>query len=112
MERGPRREGRTGEEGYATVVAAVLSAGVVGIAATAMLAAGNTLAHHRAQVAADMAAVAGAHRAWAGGDACAVAEGTARDNQAEMVECRREAADVVVTVALRGRTATARAGPL
>ncbi|MGV0439731.1 flp pilus-assembly TadE/G-like family protein [Corynebacterium mastitidis] len=108
MGRGHRREGRTGEEGYATVVAAVLSAGVVGIAATAMLAAGNTLAHHRAQV----AAVAGAHRAWAGGDACAVAGGAARDNQAEMVECRREAADVVVTVALRGRTATARAGPL
>lgn len=109
-----RKGSRTwgGEEGYASLVGAVLCAALVGCAVLAVMLLGGVIAQHRAQVAADMAAIAGAHGLWLGADPCRAAEETARDNGAEILRCQVEEGDVIVGVSVRGREAPARAGPL
>ncbi|WPF66323.1 MULTISPECIES: Rv3654c family TadE-like protein [unclassified Corynebacterium] len=103
---------KRGEEGYATLVGAVMCAALVGCVVLAVTLLGGVIAQHRAQVAADMAAIAGAHSLWLGGDACRLAEDTARDNTAEIQRCEIEGMDVIVAVRVRGREAVSRAGPL
>jgi secretion/DNA translocation related TadE-like protein len=80
------------------------------------------VAHHRAQAAADLGALAGAVRTVDGGQtACDRARAVVAANQAQMVACRVDGLDLAVTaqVATAGigglggvATATARAGPL
>lgn len=75
------------------------------------------VARHRAQAAADLAALAGAARLTSGADAaCARAAGVAREMRVDDIRCVVDGLDVVVTarvgVALGGAaTAAARAGP-
>lgn len=76
--------------------------------------------HRVAQSAADLSALGGAAALRRGEDGCAAAAGLARDNGAEVVDCRVVGADLVVSVSVPGPgwlgqtgdlTATARAGP-
>ncbi|MBC3186557.1 TadE-like protein [Corynebacterium sp. zg-331] len=105
------RRGR-GEAGYATVLGVVLCAALAGCTVLAVTLIGGVIAQHRAQVAADMAAIAGAHTRWFGGDSCRVAGQVARENEAEALWCREEGMDIAVAVRVRGREAASQAGPL
>lgn len=109
------------DRGSATVW--VLSAGlvfvVVAIAIAAIMAA--TVARHRAQSAADLAALGAALRAWDGpAAACDRAAELAAGNGATLVSCRVEGLDAIVTVevvpsgfaGLGAARASARAGPV
>ena len=111
----PRRPARGvlgDQEGYATILAASLAAALTGVIVVLAAVADTLIALHRAQVAADMAAVAAATALAEGHAACPVAESTARLNDAEPAACRVDGGDVVVTVTVSGRTGVARAGPL
>jgi secretion/DNA translocation related TadE-like protein len=90
------------------------------VAVTLALVAAATVARHRAQAAADLAALAAALRAWDGETAaCArAAEMTAR-NGARLVACGLDGFDAVVTVEVPAGVsrwglarASARAGPV
>lgn len=78
------------------------------------------IARHRAQAAADLAALAGAARIPAGPDAaCVAAQWLARRMRIDQSNCAVEGLDVVVTVAvplpgwrIGAARATARAGPI
>lgn len=116
------------DSGNMTIVAAAISAALFALLGVAALAASQVIASHRAQVAADMSAVAGAYAlvgaapsgSAAGGTAggagadqpCSVAGEVASRNAARLADCQIEGGDVTVQVAFRERTATARAGPL
>lgn len=67
--------------------------------------------HHEAQVAGDLAAIAGAYALYYGDDACAAAADVAALNGARLGACREAGADVIVETNHPAR-ATARAGPL
>lgn len=66
---------------------------------------------HRAQVAAELAAVAGATALYRGALACGAASHTAALNHAAATGCELADGDVTVTATVRGAAATARAGP-
>lgn len=67
--------------------------------------------HHEAQVAGDLAAVAGAYALYYGDDACAAAVEVASYNRASLGSCREAGRDVILETAQPAR-ATSRAGPL
>jgi secretion/DNA translocation related TadE-like protein len=100
----------------------VLAAGLVFVLVAGTLAAGGaaTVARHRAQMAADLAALAAALRAWDGQSAaCDRAADLSARNGASLVACRLEGLDAVVTVEVRvaggvgwRAQASARAGPV
>ena len=69
-------------------------------------------ARHEAQVAADLAAVAGAWALATGVDACAAARDTAALNDAAVETCTESGRDVIVTATVRGRSTQAKAGPV
>lgn len=114
------RPGR--DSGSATVW--VLGAGllVTTLGLTCVLAVSATAARHRAQAAADLAALAGARYAALGpATACAQAATVVRDNGATLTGCHLDGLDLVVDVSvpvagapagLDTATATARAGPV
>ncbi len=86
----------------------------------AVMSANIAATQHHLDGAADLAALSGTARLQKHGDACAVAEEIAGDNDAEMAGCTIEGNDVVVTVhgvvplpfGLDGTiTSQARAGP-
>ncbi|HET6213673.1 MAG TPA: Rv3654c family TadE-like protein [Micromonosporaceae bacterium] len=95
----------------------VLSVGILGAASGAA-----TVARHRAQVAADFGALAGAARAVEGAESgCARAAELVAANAGRLVDCRLIGLDAVVTVEVRvtgvpglhaAARATARAGPV
>jgi secretion/DNA translocation related TadE-like protein len=115
----------SGEQGSGTilVLAVALILGVVML--SVVLVGQATTIRHRAESAADLAALAGADQARVGGDACAAAQRTAQLNGARVMSCSTASAadgpvpavgEVTVVVAvsaavLGGRTlaATARA---
>lgn len=101
-----------GEEGYATVVAAGIIAAVASLLLAVAAVASLVVAQHEAQVAADLAAVAGAWEVAMGRDACTKATEIATLNGAELGSCDVDGRDVEVTARLRGRSAIARAGPV
>lgn len=75
----------------------------------------TTIATHKAQLAADMAAVSGAHAMLYGDDGCAQAGIIAQEHQAQLERCQEHGDAVQVLVSVRtwgnpGR-AQARAGP-
>lgn len=103
--------GGRADEGYATVLAASLAAATVTVAVSIVYVAGGVLATHRAQVGADLSAVAAASALSVGQDACGVARHTAELNDSALIACEALEADALVTVRVRGKEATARAGP-
>lgn len=114
MSRHRRSWGRilAGEEGYATVVTAGIIAAVASLLLAVAAVASFVVARHEAQVAADLAAVAGAWEVAKGRDACTKAEEIAVLNGAELGSCVIDGRDVEVTAQLRGRSVIARAGPV
>ncbi|WP_328588354.1 Rv3654c family TadE-like protein [Corynebacterium urinipleomorphum] len=100
------------DRGYATVLSAGIIAAVVALALVVAAVVGRLADSHRAQVAADLAAVAGATALHTGGDACTAAHETAQLNRAEVADCRITGSDVTV-IATAGRgEAAAKAGPI
>lgn len=112
------------EDGYATVAAAGAIAGVAALLVLVIYVGAATLARHRAQSAADLAALAAAadHVA-ARSDPCDTARSLVGEQRprAEVFECRIVGDDVVVgarvsvslgVLGVRGASARARAGPV
>lgn len=108
------RPGRLGDErGYATVMSAGIIAAVVALALVVAAMVSRTADTHRAQVAADLAAVAGATALHTGGgDACATARDTTVLNGAELDDCTIAGADVIVSATVGKSEAVAKAGPI
>ena len=109
------------ERGAATVVAAICLVALVSIAAGGAYLAAAVVARHRAQAAADLAALTAATVVVGGPEtACAQATDVALAMGARVIDCAVDGLDVVVTVELNvslGRfgvapaRAAARAGP-
>lgn len=115
-----RRPNLAGEDrGAATVLAALLIAAVVAVAGSGFWVGAAVVARHRAQAAADLAALgAAAHLPGGAGVACRQARIVAAAMGAAVRACEIDGLDVVVTVstAAGGRiarlaAASARAGP-
>ncbi|MDY5784955.1 Rv3654c family TadE-like protein [Corynebacterium sp.] len=100
------------DDGYATVVSAGIIAAVVSLLLVVAALGTKVVDSHRARVAADLAAVAGAFALYAGSDPCRAAEETAQANGGAVQECSERAPDVTVTVRFGRGESTARAGPL
>ncbi|MDU0478600.1 flp pilus-assembly TadE/G-like family protein [Staphylococcus chromogenes] len=100
------------EDGHMTIVAAATSAAAIALFGVAAFAAGQVIAIHRAQVAADMSAVAGAFAVFEEQQPCSVARDVAARNGAELEDCAVEGGDVRVSTSVRNRFATAKAGPI
>lgn len=114
---GRRREQR----GAATLLVVSAAAVLVFVGAALGVVSALVVSHRRAQAAADLAALAGASARGRGLDACAEAARVAVANAAELVECSRTGADVMVVVEVAGPrwlgqesdlVARARAGPV
>lgn len=100
------------DRGYATVVSLGIILALVSLTGVILAAAGMVLATHRAQVAADLAAVAGAWAHAHGNNGCAAATHTAELNDAELNSCQIQGGDLLVEASVDGRVATAMAGPI
>ena len=99
------------DEGSATITATGIITSVVSLALAVVALGVHTSDTHRARVAADLAAVAGATAMYQGTDACTTARRTAELNGARVVSCEVTAGDVVVAATRRRAEAAARAGP-
>ena len=99
-----------------TVTSAGIVSAVVALAASVAAIGGAVADSHRAQVADEIAAVAGATALYQGADACAVAARTAELNSATLEHCLLIDGHVTTTTAIprtiRTATGHARAGPL
>jgi secretion/DNA translocation related TadE-like protein len=105
-----------GERGSASLIAAVMIAALAIVTVGGAHLGAAVIARHRAQAAADLAALAGAAQVPAGANnACAQAALLARAMDTNTVACTVDGLDVVVTVeassALGPARAVARAGP-
>ncbi|GAB2652176.1 hypothetical protein GCM10027271_07600 [Saccharopolyspora gloriosae] len=120
-ERRERRERREG--GVATVLAAVLTLGLVAIAGFGLVLGSAMLARHRAEGAADLAALGAAARAPRGSEhACAAAGAVADAMRVRLLDCALDGPDARIVVATRAGlgaellstqvTARSRAGPV
>jgi secretion/DNA translocation related TadE-like protein len=99
---------REPDDGLATVVACLGIAVLVLVTGLAVQLGAVLIARHRAEVAADLAALSAASLVLGGSErACAAAAQYARENNAELVSCEQESLDVRVEVRVR-----VRAGPL
>lgn len=107
------------QRGAAVVVGIGLVAVLVFVAAVSVATVAIVLAHRRAQVAADLASLAGAAALQRGADPCAAAAGIAGRHDADVTRCLVDGQSVVVATsvtllpALGGAEvpARARAGP-
>lgn len=113
----PARPARFSDDsGYATILSAGIIAAVVALALVVAALVSRTADTHRAQVAADLAAVAGATALHGGlaisSDPCAAARETTQLNGAELADCAVTGADVTVTAKVGGAEAIAKAGPI
>ncbi|OZC33694.1 Rv3654c family TadE-like protein [Gordonia polyisoprenivorans] len=111
------------DRGYATVAAAGVIVGVVSVLVMVVYVGAAVIARHRAQSAADLAALAAAIDHVSGdADACATARELIDDQRSAVVlrRCRTDGTDVVVEVGVpitlglfgsRDASAAARAGP-
>ncbi|MFP7365073.1 hypothetical protein SFC07_04720 [Corynebacterium callunae] len=106
---------RTNDAGYATVAGAGFAAALGGLLILVAGQAGGLLAREQAQVAADLAAVAGAY-AYARGEpaatACSRAQEIAELNKAHLKRCSVEGVDLIVATTIKDKEAWAKAGPL
>lgn len=117
---GIRASGVARDEGVATVLVAICVATLVIVTGIAVQLGAVLLARHRAEAAADLAALAAAALVLGGTEPpCAAAEHYARANGAELVSCALDSLDVRIQVSVRVRagplvgvaTGRARAGP-
>lgn len=99
------------DEGSATVTATGIITAIVSLALAVVAVGVHTADTHRARVAADLAAVAGASALYRGADACATAQRTADLNGARLASCEVVGGDVIVEATRRRAEAAARAGP-
>jgi secretion/DNA translocation related TadE-like protein len=112
-----RLPSRSGERGSATVVAAAMVAVLLCVTCAGVYLGSVVVARHRAQAAADLAALAAAARLPSGVlAACARATAVAHEMRVDNTQCGVDGLDVVVTarvpVAFAGvARAAARAGP-
>lgn len=103
------------------VILAIAAAALIGSFLAAALVAGvGMVARHRAQSAADLAALGGAHAALGGSDGCAAAARVAAANAAQVIGCRLDGPVIELTVRIGSPrfaaffppvTGRARAGP-
>ncbi|AKK10204.1 Rv3654c family TadE-like protein [Corynebacterium uterequi] len=100
------------ERGSASVATAGIIAALVSLALVAVELGAARVDSHRSQVAADLAAVAGATAHALGEDGCAAAQVTAQLNDAVVAECAVDGGDVTVTAEVHRARRVARAGPL
>ncbi|MGC4933433.1 Rv3654c family TadE-like protein [Gordonia sp. DT30] len=111
------------ERGYATVAAAGLIVGLVSVLIMLVYVGAAVVARHRAQSAADIAALAAAVDQISGGDACPTATTVVAQQRtgARLRHCRVGGEDVIVEVVVpielgvfgsRDAVASARAGPV
>ncbi|BBY06010.1 Rv3654c family TadE-like protein [Mycobacterium noviomagense] len=118
MPKGFQRRRRRAEDGAATVLAAAMVAVLLCVTGGGVYLGSAVVARHRAQAAADLAALSAAARVPAGVEAaCARASLLVRRMRADQIDCWVQGLDVVVTVEVAvgkvGRaTAAARAGPV
>ena len=106
------RPRRLGEEGYATIAAAGIIVAIVSLLLIVAAVGSRVAARHEAQVAADLAAVAGSWALATGEDTCTAASDTAALNDATLENCTESGRDVIVTATVRGRSTQAKAGPV
>jgi secretion/DNA translocation related TadE-like protein len=96
------------DAGVATVLAVVCLVSLLVVTGAVVQFGAAMLARHRAEVAADLAALAAASVLLGGRDrACAAAETYARSNGAQLLSCEQDSLDVRLQVRVR-----VRAGPL
>lgn len=100
------------ETGSATIATLGCITAVIATTLTLASVAAIVCDHHRAQVAADMAAYSAAFAHALGEPECSQAERVAELNRGVVTECSISDDDVTVSVQVRMRTARARAGPL
>ncbi|AZA12275.1 Rv3654c family TadE-like protein [Corynebacterium gerontici] len=100
------------EQGNATILAAGIAAALALVLGVLLLAASAVIHTHQAQVAADMAAVAGAYAEAEGRFGCPVATQVLEANQAQMLTCDSEGGDVQIQANIGGQVAAARAGQI
>ncbi|STC69454.1 Rv3654c family TadE-like protein [Corynebacterium pilosum] len=100
------------DSGAATVASAGIITAVTALLLVVAGAVGHVVGSHRVQVAADLAAVAGATALYSGHNPCVIARHTAELNNASLTTCETVEADVVVTLTVPLAEATSRAGPL
>jgi secretion/DNA translocation related TadE-like protein len=100
------------DRGAATVLAAAMMAVLLAVTVGGIYIGSAVVARHRAQSAADMAALAAALRLPEGAEpACGQASAIAKAMKAELAACEIDELDVVVTVQAGPARAAARAGP-
>jgi secretion/DNA translocation related TadE-like protein len=100
------------DRGAATVLAAAMMAVLLAVTVGGIYIGSAVVARHRAQSAADMAALAAALRLPEGAEpACGQASVIAKAMKAELAACEIDELDVVVTVQAGPARAAARAGP-
>lgn len=105
---------RAGDRGAGTVLVLAVCAGLVALGAGLGVLGQAAVARHRAEAAADLAALAAADvlLGRAAGDACARAEGTAAANRATLASCEvGSGSTVAVVVRVRPAGAAALLGP-
>lgn len=110
------------EEGSATVTASLALAGLIVVTVLVVHLGGVVVARHRAQAAADLAALAAAGELWHGAEVgCAAAESLGRRMSAHIARCEIDGWDAVITIeekvplgpfGMRSIRAVARAGPV
>ncbi len=93
---------RRGEQGAASVLAAVLIGLLMLIGCALGVASGLVVDHRRAQSAADLAALAAAGALRDGADPCSAGAEVAEANGAELASCDVRGEDVTVEVVVRG----------
>lgn len=112
---------RPADSGSATVLAAVGLAAMLVLLTLGLQVAGAVIARHRAEAAADLAALAGAGQLLLGPEAgCAAAAAIANQNGATVADCSWQDMDVLITVQLpvhlgpvaSSAVGRARAGPV
>ncbi|MFH0412943.1 Rv3654c family TadE-like protein [Corynebacterium sp. L4756] len=98
--------------GYATVASSGIIIAVLSLFLAVAMIISHVAAHHQAQVAADMAAIAGAFAHVTGEDGCAQATAIGVANNASVQACSVLGQDIQVTVSVRTQNASAKAGPI
>ncbi len=115
-----RPPSRSDDRGIASVLVLGVTVVVVLVTVVAVAAAQVVGARHAAAAAADLGALAGAGAGARGADGCAAAATIVRSNDARLITCSRDGADVLVTAAVTTApllgmrwesVVTARAGP-
>lgn len=100
------------DRGSATLIAVAMMAVLMAVTVGGFYIGSAVIARHRAQAAADLAALAAAGALPAGADAaCGRASVIANGMGVDVVDCTVQALDVVVTVVAGPARAAARAGP-